>query len=552
MDDITASIIVSCQTSGAVASIDKLGFSLAMLGKKAFDFGKQAINEFRATQDAAWKFSRVFKNTMGTADKAVQDFMESYNLSEQTARSMLGDTASVLKGAGMSEKAALSMSEKVARMGADLASYTGYAGGAKGATEAITAAMLGETERLKSLGTVISMDSKEFKDLTQNMIKTKGVSEQQARAMAVLELVTKKNADAVGDAMAEGENLTQSINIWSEASKQATSNIGGLLYEVLGVNDAVGGLGEQLKAINNWWKKSGKEITYAVRTVLIDIGTVGELAADTFAPLFQSVAVGFENIITLGDWFYQNWSKMWDNAGNIAIGVFKDLWEYIKWFWGPDGMITGFFVTAGKSIWKALKAGLTGGNVAEVFAQEWNKYLDNNVIGGFAKQGNNTDKALAAAGVSKLPELKNVDWDIISRYNKTLDKNEKKQKAAWERYLKSLEPKRDNKIEETQQAAAVAPEQQIKALTAFYRDMNQYRATTQGAIMSGSVEAMRLRSRQMVNTSTNNPAAATAKNTQKQAELLMQIAEKTNEMINKLNQITGNGVKIQNLAVRTF
>ena len=91
-----------------------------------------------------------------------------------------------------------------------------------------------------------------------------------------------------------------------------------------------------------------------------------------------------------------------------------------------------------------------------------------------------------------------------------------------------------------------------KDLSAFYRDMNQYRATTQGAIVSGSVEAMRLRSRQMVNTSADNPAAATAKNTQKQAELLMQIADKTNEMINKLNQITGSGVKIQNLAVRSL
>ena len=93
MDDITASIIVTCQTSGAAANIDKLGFSIGMLSKKIFQFGVDSVREFQKTQDAAWKFGKTFPNVMGSAEKAVSEFMDTYNLSEQTARQMLTDTA---------------------------------------------------------------------------------------------------------------------------------------------------------------------------------------------------------------------------------------------------------------------------------------------------------------------------------------------------------------------------------------------------------------------------------------------------------------------------
>ncbi len=41
---------------------------------------------------------------MVTATKAVKEFMKEYNLSEQTATSIFTDTASILKGFGLSKK----------------------------------------------------------------------------------------------------------------------------------------------------------------------------------------------------------------------------------------------------------------------------------------------------------------------------------------------------------------------------------------------------------------------------------------------------------------
>ena len=239
MDDVTASIIIACQTAGAVNSISKLGFALGMLGKQAgeffLQFSKDSLKSFNLAQDASWKFGKTFRNSMGTATRSVREFMNEYNLSEKTAKSMLTDTASILKGFGFSEKDALKMSEQVSRMGIDLASFTGAAGGAQEAVSSITSALTGETERMKKYGTVIRMDDKALVSLTKTIQKNKGVSETQARAMAILQEIIKQNTDAIGDYKAEGENWTQAQNNQKEAISQLQQSFGEMLYKLFDI-----------------------------------------------------------------------------------------------------------------------------------------------------------------------------------------------------------------------------------------------------------------------------------------------------------------------------
>jgi hypothetical protein len=271
MDDITASIIVACQTEGAAASINKLGFSFAMLAREALSFGQKAVAEFRVTQDAAWKFGKTFRNSMGSAEKAVTAFMDEYNLAESTARSMLTDTAQILKGMGFAEKESLKVAESISRWGVDLASFTGYAGGAQGAVQAIIASMMGENERLKSLGVVIREDSDEFRNMTEEIMRTKNVSEQHAKALAKLQLITIKAADAKGDYAAEGENFTQSVNNLNQQIKQTVSNIGEVIYEALSLNNVFGSLAEGLKNISNSWRKDKDKFIFILKEMKINV-----------------------------------------------------------------------------------------------------------------------------------------------------------------------------------------------------------------------------------------------------------------------------------------
>ncbi len=548
MDDITASIIVSCQTSGAAASIDKLGFSIGMLSKKVIQFGMEAVGEFQKTQDAAWKFGKTFPTVMGSAEKAVNEFMDTYNLSEQTARQMLTDTAQVLKGMGFAEKEALKVSESVSRWGVDLASFTGYAGGAKGAVEAITAAMLGENERLKGLGIVIREDTAEFKNLTKEIMQTKGASEQEARALAKLELITRKAADAKGDYMAEGENFTQTLNIINEGARQMKSNFGEAIYEIFGLNDALGSVGKWLGKVNKYWKESGAEWIFAIKEFYTDFKTVFELAyAATLKPFFGMLEVGFENIVTIGQWFYDNWSKIWQNAGDIGIAVFKDLWEYIQWLLGVNGPIIQFFATAGKAIWKAIKAGIKGDDIVKTFTDEFIKYADE-VAAGYSKTGNNTAAVLNRAGVSDMPQLKSFSYDWTREMDNVLKSNEQEHQRNMERLQKSRLAPQDKKGSSGVAAAVASGGQFIGDLL---KEFNQYRSTTQGAISANSVEGMRLQSRIFTNTSTD-PAKQSADHLKKIEDQNKTIVNVVQNLSRQLTGISSNGLKLAGVATKKY
>lgn len=503
MDDITASIIVQCQTSGAATSINKLGFSLAMLGKKAFEFGVQAVQEFRGTQDAAWKFGKTFSTVMGSAEKAVQDFMDSYNLSEKTARSMLTDTAQVLKGFGFDEKEALKLSEQVSRMGVDMASFTGYAGGAKGAVEAITAGMLGETERLKGLGTVIRMDSDEFRNLTKEMMQSKGVSEQQARAMATLELVMRKNKDAIGDYAAEGENFTQSVNNIAESFTQLKSDIGEAIYEVLNVNGIFTSLGDWLKNLSKNWSSVKDEWIFAMRMVAIEVTTLGKIVWGVIDPIWTSFTAGIKNIVTLGQWLYDNWSKIWLNIGDIMKSVILDWWEFVKYWFGS--VVFGAYKALGEALAAALKAGLSGKDIGEAFINEFKNY-GNDLIAGFAKQGKYTEAALKKAGASPLPEMQAGNWDFMGNIDKAMSWRDNAISDAEKRLAEKNKNYQDKKT-----PPPVAPEASIVANWGeLAKEFAKIRQTSQGAVLANSMEGVRLQSRQLLSPTSGDPQKQSA------------------------------------------
>lgn len=89
-------------------------------------------------EEATSKFNVTFRNMLKSAEKAANELVTVYGLSRQSARQMLADTGDLLIGFGFSSKAALELASATARLGIDLASFNNYAGGAKGAAEALT------------------------------------------------------------------------------------------------------------------------------------------------------------------------------------------------------------------------------------------------------------------------------------------------------------------------------------------------------------------------------------------------------------------------------
>lgn len=534
MDDITASIIVQCQTSGATQAVNKLGFAFSMLTKKAVEFGSNALTEFQNLQDATWKFDQTFKSVGRDADAVAKSFQEVYKLSELSAKKMLGSTGDLLTGLGFDPEFALKMADAAGRLGTDLAGYTNYAGQAAGAVEALTAALTGENEKMKALGVVIRQDTDQWKTLTKafqgsglsmqemdkifgkfestdekvndqwkyfmKLIKdSKNLTVQQANAMAAFALSVSQSKNAIGDTIKEGESFSQNMMDSKQAMTEFMTTLGGIIYQVSDVNSVTKMTNATIRNITDWLKKEGPGIVIFLSELKIGFISSLKSAWAFFEPLAEMGKHAFTNIVNYGQWFYDNWGKVWGNAGEIVKAVFLDIWETIKWMWGPNGVINGFFITAGKAIGKAIKAGISGKNIAEAFTQEFSKYTDDTLIKGFGNIGKNTEIALGKAGVTKAPELVGGLPDfskVMGNFENVWKEDAHQRDALLERIRNILDPKQYGQASKKSKTAAAAESKSgDTSMVEMLRSAFRFRETAQNAVMSGSMEAARLQSR---------------------------------------------------------
>lgn len=540
MDDITASIIVTCQTEGATAAINKLRFGFMMLTREAFNFSKDLVNEFRTSQDAAWKFGKTFSATMGSAENAVRDFRNEYKLADSTARNMLTDTAGLLQGMGFAERDTLEMAKEISRMGVDLASFTGYMGGAQGATDAIISSLMGENEKLKGLRIVIREDSDEFRKMTQQIATTKGVTDEYAKALAKLELIKQKSKPAQGDYKAPGENFTQSINNMGQAVKQLKSYVGEIIYEGLRLNDVFSSMGGALFAVGEQWRREKEVWIHLMRDFTVDLVAGVKISLLPFAGIWAEISNGYKNIFNLGQWFFENWGKLWGNATEIVKAAFLDIFEYAKLFFGPSGIFPQMFATIGTSLVKAVKEGIMGGgDIKKILADSWGEFWDKTIIAGVAKQGANLDKALAKAQIKPF-EFTFSGWNYAQEHANIKADAILGHRAEEERFLERIKVAQGKGPQKGKEGAPLFG---VSLGADLAKELFKYRSTAQSAIDANSAEGWRLRTRRLTDPGAN-PQLSAANSLKHLEQQITDTNTKLEEMKRELRALTSGGAKI--------
>lgn len=150
-------------------------------------------------EETQQKFSVVFSSIASDAEDMAKDLQKNYGLARTESKDLLSSTADLLTGFGFSQEAALDLSGEVQRLAVDLASFSNFAGGSKGASEALTKALLGERESVKALG--ISISEKAVKEEIARLA-TEGVTFatiEQAKAQAALTIAIRQSQNAIGD-----------------------------------------------------------------------------------------------------------------------------------------------------------------------------------------------------------------------------------------------------------------------------------------------------------------------------------------------------------------
>lgn len=192
------------KSKGGLTSIaeraQKVGGSLTtFVTLPIIGIGAAALKAASDSEEAFSKFATVFKDVSAESEKVANNLAENFGLSSTKARELLGDTGDLLSGFGFSGDAALDLSKQVNELAVDLASFTNFSGGAEGASAALTKALLGEREGVKSLGISILDADVKAKVLENTQKGLTFATERQAAAYATLELAQAQSKNAIGD-----------------------------------------------------------------------------------------------------------------------------------------------------------------------------------------------------------------------------------------------------------------------------------------------------------------------------------------------------------------
>lgn len=228
--------------------IRKLGTRIKSLGRSALDAGKRfslfatvpiallgrsLIKAASDAEETRSKFDTVFKDIGVKASTAADELASGFGLSGTKARELLGDTADLLSGFGFTQEAALDLSSQVNKLAVDLASFTNFSGGAEGASAALTKALLGERESIKSLGIAI-LEKDVVARVKQLVIveKMTFASLRQAKAFATLQLAQEQSKNAIGDFARTSESFANKQRVLNARMQDFREGLGNILLPI--------------------------------------------------------------------------------------------------------------------------------------------------------------------------------------------------------------------------------------------------------------------------------------------------------------------------------
>jgi hypothetical protein len=277
-------ILVTAEVDKAIKNLDKLGKktqgnakktegTLKKLGKAWKFFGATIIGGIvvqgftkliKAASDAQEtlsKFDTVFKDVRGEAEKTAKSLAKNFGLSSVAAKKLLGDTGDLLTGFGFTGKSALDLSKQVNELAVDLASFTNFVGGAEGASKALTKALLGERESVKSLGiSILESDVKaKVFELTQKGLTFE--TERQAKAYATLLIAQEQSKNAIGDFQRTSTGFANQVRILRARWEDLLVSLGGIFLPLMTkivakIIEFTGPAQEVIDAFNEWRKSS--------------------------------------------------------------------------------------------------------------------------------------------------------------------------------------------------------------------------------------------------------------------------------------------------------
>lgn len=283
--------------------------ALKKVMSESFKIVKKSIKNAIDYTEISNKFNVVFgdgKKVINDAAEAFDNLTTNYGLGNKEAKELLSSTGDLLTGLGFSQQQAIEYSESIQELSVDLASFQNLEGGAKQASEALTKALLGETESAKSLGIVIRQNTKEFRDNVKELVENNGLTEQQAKAQLILQQAFEQSKNAVGDYARTSMSLANMQRQVGTEFENLSTSIGSLFLPLMDV--LVKQTFEGVNSLNKFFEQQ-ENLTELQ-------GVIGKATAgfEVFSAVLKDIGKGvFENIVDATDDIMESFNALIDS-----------------------------------------------------------------------------------------------------------------------------------------------------------------------------------------------------------------------------------------------
>ena len=297
---------------------------------------KSMVNAASDAVETGSKFDAIFSGIKGKANQVAAGFAKDFGLANSTAKKMIGNTGDLLVGFGFTGDSALEMANKVAVAASDLAAFQNFEGGAEGAAMSITKALLGEAESMKSLGVVVSQNSKEFKDQVKAVAAANKITVRQAKALVIFKQIQDQTKTSVGNVKDTWNDYAAVANRAEQTNLEMRESFGKILIPIATKFTIV------LIKLSKWFTNLSAPVKKLILVLagvvaiggplLILLGGIALAVSVISAPLLLLVGA----VLAFGAaaaWVSLNWETVMDVVGGTIdmIGTnFGIMWDSVK------------------------------------------------------------------------------------------------------------------------------------------------------------------------------------------------------------------------------
>lgn len=264
------------------SEIVKIGAALAaaFAVTRIVRFGAEVIKLGIDARETASAFSTVF----GNASRGLDEFLEKFTLlagiSQAQGREFLTNIGAISQGMGLARDESAAFSQQILEAAGDLTSFKNVP--MEQTVRAITSAIVGEREALKTLGIVVRQVDVDNRAMAASGKKNAEALTDEERATASLAIIKERMGVITGDLErtqeSESNTLRRAIGLWREFKEQ----LGGALLDTGLVSDALGVVVRQLRGMVESVRENRAEIA---KWGGIFVGTINAIAQTLVAPI---------------------------------------------------------------------------------------------------------------------------------------------------------------------------------------------------------------------------------------------------------------------------